>query len=140
MAGIPSQEAFSPEYFKDNFNTPLTPEEEVAYKNWLGIVGREDNTKDYDLRGAFKESAAADNRGHLTDRYKKPNHPTFSDESIYNNTLSPLGVPFQGGQWKKEGQGWTYQPSDFMMQYTEPQDDLIQYMKKYEPKARLKLK
>ena len=40
-----------------------------------------------------------DARGHLGDKYNKPNHPTFSDESIYSTE------EHRGGTWTDNGDG-----------------------------------
>lgn len=99
----------NPMYFVKNFNTELTPEEEVEFAKWMDLrskqVGRDAymDLQDYDMRGAWKEISkgdmSEDDRGHLGDRYKKPNHPTFSNESIYNGTKNEAGGVWQGGKW-----------------------------------------
>ena len=127
------------DYFRNNFNTPLNPLQEYAYQGWLKKVGREDDAKDYDLRGAFLDNAEASTRGHLTDKFKKPNHITFSDESIYHNTPGPLGN-WQGGQWKgSDEKGWSYTPSPFMLRYMVNKDELQSYFQANEPDVKLNL-
>lgn len=77
-----------------NFNTELTSGAEAAFPEWLQSVAPGDSGADYDYRGAF---AAGEGRGkdaHMTDRFKKPNHPTFSDESDYSDQGAP-------GTWDK---------------------------------------
>ena len=78
---------FSEDY-SDKFNTVLAPDEEEKYQAWATENHREKDVYDYDLRGAWKElqsgTMSEDERGHLGDKYKKPNHPTFSDQSIYS--------------------------------------------------------
>lgn len=64
-------------------NTKLTEIEERKFQRWLEKSGREGDLVDYDLRGAWKDNAKESAKGHLPDKYKKPNHPTFSVESIY---------------------------------------------------------
>lgn len=71
----------------NGFNTELTQGAERAYQRWPGQSG--DSGQDYDLRGAFSEGADRDANGHLPDTYKKPNHPTFSNESIYAKYGNP---------------------------------------------------
>lgn len=90
--------------FTDKYNTKLTDKEEVLFQQWAKANNRERDTYDYDLRGAWKElmsgtMSEADN-GHLGDRYKKPNHPTFSNESIYNGVDG-----YVGGQWVQKPDG-----------------------------------
>ena len=69
----------------DDYNTPLSPDEERGYADWKKKNAPNDSGYDYDLRGAYKAGEARDPGpdGHMKDRFKKPNHPTFSDESQY---------------------------------------------------------
>lgn len=86
--------------FDENFNTVLTPDEEKAFQKWKEKNAPHDSGEDYDLRGAYKASLQPDKKsGHWADTFKKPNHPTFSNESRY----APYGKP---GRW----QGETYVP------------------------------
>lgn len=82
-----------------DYNTALTPEEEKAYQDWAAANGKGNDTYDYDLRGAYKSGAATSANGHLPDTYKKPNHPTFSDQSQYSTPAMP------GGSWTETGDG-----------------------------------
>lgn len=76
-----------------DFNTPLTAEEEWAFQVWKQRYAPNDSGADYDLRGAFKAGLQPDPQtGHWADTFKKPNHPTFSDQSQY----APYGNP---GSW-----------------------------------------
>lgn len=65
--------------------TFLTPEEEQKFKSWKQQYAPHDSGADYDLRGAFKAGLTPGADGHWPDTYKKPNHPTFSDQSIYSS-------------------------------------------------------
>lgn len=53
--------------------------------------------------------------GHYTDEFKLPGHPTFSDESIYNNPRTP------GGHWHNdyhyEFSDYTFRNSDATLDY-----------------------
>lgn len=97
------RDAFSEDY-SDKFNTVLSPDEEEKYQAWATKNRREKDVYDYDLRGAWKElqsgTMSEDERGHLGDKYKKPNHPTFSDQSIYSGQD---GVT--GGVWSRNAEG-----------------------------------
>lgn len=44
---------------------------------------------------------------HFTDKFKRPSHPTFSDESIYSSPETP------GGHWRQANDKWFYQPSGY---------------------------
>jgi hypothetical protein len=80
-----------PQDLSFQFNTPLTPAEQSQYQIDMG--DRAKDTYDYDLQGFWKSGGRFDGRGHATDQFKKPNHPTFSDQSMYSNFATP------GGQW-----------------------------------------
>lgn len=47
------------------------------------------------MRGFWKDQGKFSANGHAGDRYKKPNHPTFSDQSQYSNFSTP------GGHWSE---------------------------------------
>lgn len=100
---VGSRDVFSEDYL-DKFNTVLSPDEEEKYQAWATENHREKDVYDYDLRGAWKElqsgTMSEDERGHLGDKYKKPNHPTFSDQSIYSGQD---GVT--GGVWSRNAEG-----------------------------------
>ena len=67
----------------DDYNTDLGADE-PKFQEWKKQNAPNDSGADYDLRGAYKSGMSKDpESGHWKDRYKKPNHPTFSDESDY---------------------------------------------------------
>lgn len=79
------------------FDTKLEPHEEVPFLIWKILNAPNDSGHDYDLRGAFKAGITLDpSTGHWPDTYKKPNHPTFSNESIYAKQF-----PEQAGSWNE---------------------------------------
>lgn len=68
----------------DDYNTFLTPEQEAGFGGWKQQNAPDDSGYDYDLRGAYLANMQRDpNNNHLGDQFKKPNHPTFSDQSQY---------------------------------------------------------
>lgn len=93
-------EDFKEEDLTNQYNTALTTEEEKQFQKWAKAEGREKDVFNYDLRGYWKEmvagSAAEASNGHLTDKFKKPNHPTFSSGSMYATESNP------GGHWSNE--------------------------------------
>lgn len=122
MAGL-SKEQATLEELGDTVSaiasTRLTPEEEIKYQNdmfnfyqhqvnngqYRGDFSKflEDQNYDYDIKGYWKEGLPLipdDPRGHYTDKYKKPNHPTFSEGSIY-----AAAFPEQVGRWIKDANG-----------------------------------
>lgn len=93
----------------DYYNTRLSPQLEIMFQvDKYNSPFRNDSGWDYDHRGYWLENLGYNqsSNGHLTDKYKKPNHITFSNESrFYNgqpwainwrsepyNTLARLGI------------------------------------------------
>src|SRR5258706_5940169 len=84
------------------FDTALAPEEETRFSSWKQRYAPNDSGADYDLRGAYKAGLTPDAKtGHWPDTFKKPNHPTFSNESQYAKD-----APEKAGSWN----GDTYVP------------------------------
>ena len=117
--------------WSDRLNTQLTPEQEAAFQAYVLTTprGRPD-TWDYDHRGQWLAmtqglTQLAPN-GHGSDQWKKPNHPTFSDQSMYH------GPGFVGGQWGNN----TYTPSDTNLR-NRSLADLMGYFSEREPDVRL---
>jgi hypothetical protein len=126
----PSEEGNKPPDFTDKFNTILPQNEENDFQKWSTDNNRQGDTYDYDLRGAWKAGNRSDDRGHFPDTWKKPNHPTFSDESIYSK-------PGQiGGHWGKEDNKDTFTPSETNRRMY-GQKGLEDYFRKREPEAKL---
>lgn len=127
-----------PVNYRDQYNTHLSPEDEAAYQAWAKKNGRENDVEDYDMRGAWLEAkqkgvSLEDGRGHYPDMYKKPNHPTFSDQSKYNGEG---GV--NGGTWSKTSDGRdVYTPNRDLS--PQEQQSLKEYFAKNEPNAVLNL-
>lgn len=102
----------------DMYSTPLTADQESAYQAWKARLPHDlQNEADYDLRGAFLASVKADGRLHMTDKFKKPNHMTFSDGSQYSTPQTP------GGTWVDSGKpnasnprenAWVYWPTPYV--------------------------
>lgn len=80
--------------YDDSYNTKLSGDEEKSFQKWKSRVAPRDSGEDYDLRGAYKGQAAQAKNGHWPDTYKKPNHPTFSNQSRY----AP-NAPDKAGSW-----------------------------------------
>ena len=134
-AQLPPEDLF----FRQAFNTQLSPDEEQEFRRWALTNKRDPDmeTIDYDLRGFWKEGGAFGENGHATDRYKKPNHPTFSVESMWHNTKSPSGTTYVGGTWNSpdpvSGRRGSFSPSIEMLRTTHPPAFLARYMKEREP-------
>lgn len=86
--------------FSDRYNTKLTPSQEKKFQAWSEQNPRLGNTYDYDARGFWKDGSGPSDNGHGGDEWKKPNHPTFSDESKYHGVDG-----YRGGQWLTDSNG-----------------------------------
>lgn len=86
---------------------------------------------DYDWEAAYKEGYFPQ-QGHGTDRYKKPNHPTFSTDSMYHGRDG-----LEGGKWEQNQAGiWSFLPGKTNLE-NYPAADLQKYFEQYEPDATL---
>lgn len=121
---MPNQDPYD---FTDRYNTKLSEKEEAQFQAEMG--DRLGELYDYDLRGAWKElkngTMTADERGHLGDKYKKPNHMTFSDDSKYHGVDG-----YKGGHW--ENGNYTVGPTTRAM-YSD--EDLERYRQRVEPNS-----
>lgn len=93
---------------EDAYSTPLSLRDEAAYQLWKIQNAPRDSGADYDLRGAYLANMQRDpDNGHMGDRFKKPNHPTFSDQSQY----AVGGQRERAGHWVgPEGPDQTFVP------------------------------
>lgn len=85
------------------FETKLTPQEEEQFQKWKQQNAPNDSGQDYDFRGAFKAGLKKSDNGHWPDTYKKPNHPTFSDQSIYASKAPNLAGKWDGDKFVLPG-------------------------------------
>ena len=99
----------------DKYTTKLTPKEEKEFKAWYNKVASykglnpDPDSPDqyYDYRGFWKnedrDKILTDNAEvHFFDTYKKPGHPTFSNQSKYSTDKTP------GGSWSLSEDGTYY--------------------------------
>jgi hypothetical protein len=118
----------------------------MDYKDWLAykskLEGRDlsKDEQDYDLESYFKSLKYNDKdykpkQGiHLEDTYKKPNHPTFSNQSMYNIP----GIQ-EGGNWSSNKEGkWAFKPSELNLKNM-PAEQMQQYFSEADPNAELDL-
>jgi hypothetical protein len=118
------------------FDTQLSQENEQRFRNWLAKEsqrrGRDMNLdlSDYDLRGYWINGGYKDatGRGHMPDTYKKPNHPTFSNESIYHD-----GKNYVGGTWQGDS---AFVPGATNLQF-HGAAELQDYFKRVDPNIKL---
>ncbi len=117
------------------FNTPLKGDEEDAFQQWAIDNGRTQDLNDYDMRDWWKENkdkpAPAEGQ-HFTDKFKKPNHPTFSTESQYSKGATV------GGTWGGTDDKPTFTPSKTNLKNMTP-EGLQEYFSKVEPNVQLLL-
>ena len=134
------------QYFKDRFNTPLSSMQQVEYDRWISRMekggGRpniKNDVEDYDLQGFWKSGGRFESsEEHGFDRFKKPNHPTFSDESQYSGITDPVLGKVKGGTWSgSEEAGWKFSPSSEMLDKTHSIEDMSAYFRLMEPNAQL---
>jgi len=111
-------EVLAKEINPKDYETQLSPKEEEGFQKWLdkkhkeGKIGSGDYNfyktngygYNYDFRAAYKNKDAGgissvDNQWHWNDYGKKPNHPTFSNESVYYSKIAEPGI---GGSWNEE--------------------------------------
>jgi hypothetical protein len=93
-----------------DFDTKLSNDDEASFQDWKTktLPGGKDSydphaPDDYDYRGAWKAGVTPDASGHWPDTFKKPNHQTFSDESIYANARPDLAGHWQGETFVPNG-------------------------------------
>jgi hypothetical protein len=85
-------------YADGGYTTKLSKEEESKFLDWKRLNAPNDSGYDYDLRGAYQAGLSPAENGHWPDTFKKPNHPTFSEESIYSQRDPSLPA----GRWDGE--------------------------------------
>ena len=128
-------------YFQGKFNTRLAAHDESKFQEWAKENKKNPDMEsiDYDLRGMWKGDSKFDNStGHGVDTYKKPNHPTFSDQSKYHGAVNEVqGGNYMGGRWQSDPKSGmhTYTPSDEMLNTTHDRDQMIRYIHENEPKT-----
>ncbi len=137
-ASVPQAPSIDPLDFSAKFNTPIPPEKMGDFNAWVADQARKtgrnplNDRYDYDVNGFFLSGGGKDARSHMTDRFKKPNHPTFSNESQYHGVGGNLG-----GKWiTAPGGSSYYEPSPLNVQMHGIQG-LKQYFAQTEPDTML---
>jgi len=123
-----------PTDFTAMLNTPLPAEKSGGYPNWLQSLPEDmDRTgRNYDLQGAYLAGLSTADNGHLPDTFKKPNHPTFSNESKYSG--KDFGT---GGQWSQNpDKTWSFAVSPDQLKISDPRA-IADYFKNNEPTGTL---
>lgn len=124
--------SLDPEFmFKNKYNTELTPTEEANFYRWAIKESKRQNRDilqdmgAYDVKGFWKSGdyKMIDSDNHGADTWKKPNHPTFSNQSRYHGADG-----WYGGNWTDKA---GYQPSKQTLETYGP--DYYNWMFKSEP-------
>ena len=90
------------------------------------------NDYDYAIAGLAGLLARDRSKGqHGSDIGKLPNHPTFSDQSVYSTPN------YRGGKWSEQNGQWVFTPSQDMMRNNSIAG-LAEYFSRYEPNIELK--
>ncbi len=111
----------------DQYNTQLPPLLESQFQSWLRQSGKQLDLYDYDLRGAWLKGEVGRGDDHMPDTWKKPNHPTFSDQSQYSGEKTP------GGKWEQSPDGaWSFTPSEYNLKQHSI-DEMQEYWQRAEP-------
>lgn len=125
------------EDFRYRFNTELNPEDEKKFRKWIQTAPmylRRNHSFDYDLRGAWKAGVLKPGK-RLPEKFKKPNHPTFSTESRYHSRYH-----FAGGNWQKINDlQYGFIPSEHNLRMYNKKE-LLAYFKANEPNNLLVLR
>jgi hypothetical protein len=110
-------------YDPRTFNTILEPHEEEMFSKFAETakLKNESMSNHYDLRAFYLDNVTPEVNGTeiafsikpkfkqrdgsfiLPDTYKKPSHPTFSEESMYHGANNHEGISQLGGRWVKVG-------------------------------------
>jgi len=122
------------------WDTPLKKDDERDFRKWAAkdSSGRFANTFDYDMRRYWKENVkdkedtAPQGDEHFSDKYKKPNHPTFSTDSDLHGKWGN-----EGGKWSKLNNTWVFEPGKTNLEQ-HSWESLTDYFQQYEPDAILK--
>jgi len=108
-----------------------------SFEDYYKMVPKDKNdTLNYNLRGFYEsdpkkamEFIKPDT--HAPDRFKLPNHPTFSDESMYHNEKTT------GGKWAFENGKDVFYASPFNIKSAGGADKLQKYINEKEPNSKL---
>ena len=122
--------------YTEHYNTELSPPEQDSFNGWMkdqsAKAGRDVSTDlyDYDLQGYWQKNVGdteegpqlsggpPETRAHLTDEFKKPNHPTFSTGSIYHGVAGN-----EGGTWNPlDDEHYSFKPGATNLEHRSPEE------------------
>lgn len=131
-----------PQNYKPNMPSQANMETMEGFNQYLSDTGRISDDYDYESfyndKGAFlqwlTEEIRNPGKAHFTDKYKRPNHLTFSEESVYSGQDDVVG-----GKWSNRQGKFTYTPSMYNINQNGGVDKYIEKFNRYEPNTRLDL-
>jgi hypothetical protein len=123
LVNLNEEEASAREYNPRTFDTILAPHEEQMFSKFAETakLKNESVSNHYDLRAFYLDNVTPEVNGTeiafsiepkfkrrdgsfiLPDTYKKPSHPTFSEESMYHGANNHEGISQLGGRWLQVG-------------------------------------
>lgn len=116
-----------PPDYTDKYNTPIPPGKQKEWEQFAKKYPQKANDKyDYDVQGAWL-AGAINTQGHSPDTYKKPNHPTFSNESIYSGKNGNYGGNWTNDAFQPTKYQYNTYGKDFYSQYTNRVGDKIDF-------------
>lgn len=131
-----------PQNYKPNMPSQASMETMEGFNQYLSDTGR--MSDDYDYEGFYNDKGAFlqwlteeiknPGKAHFTDKYKRPNHLTFSEESVYSGQDDVVG-----GKWSNRQGKFTYTPSMYNINQNGGVDKYIEKFNRYEPDTRLDL-
>ena len=106
-----------------------------SYEEWLKMHNVRE-TPDYDVRGAYDAGLDPDERGHLDDAFKLPNHITYSEDS---RAAKAKDAPPAGKWVGDDKKGWTFYASPTNIKNAGGVEALQEYFRKHEKDVKLVL-
>ena len=131
-----------PQNYKPNIPSQANMETMEGFNQYLSDTGRMSDDYDYESfyndKETFLQWLAEEiknpGKAHFTDKYKRPNHPTFPEESVYSGQDDVVG-----GKWSNRQGKFTYTPSMYNINQNGGVDKYIEKFNRYEPDTRLDL-
>jgi len=131
---------FEIESMKKGNKVKKTERKYKTYEDFIKYLGDRGKSDDYDLQGFYNDNDAyfdwedaedeKPGEAHFIDKYKLPNHITFSTESKYSNSFT------KGGEWFEDDNGVNYRTSPYV-EKLHSLEEMIRYFRKYEPGVNL---
>ena len=128
------------EYMKEGDKVKKTERKYKTYEDFIKYLGERGKSNDYDYEGFYGDNDAyfewedmedrKPGKAHFTDKYKLPNHITFSTGSKYSNSYT------KGGEWFEDDNGINYRTSPYV-EKLHSLEEMIRYFRQNEPGVNL---